>query len=227
MDIAKITHHPLIWAMPQREDVFFPGSFPFIPAWKIFGLYLLILATYENWRRRLVGSFKSWNWLSWFLQLVRLGHFWCQKDVVCIDHLVHDDDWFQWESWWPFPPSACSCRPRCEQSSSSGHANQVHPVKCHVLEVEPFHFVFEIHFVNKTACGNNPGNARRDQNFNQNRQKIKQNTDKGIKNKDTTKRHIIVNKKVVYKVSPCWYYMPNPRLFLEIKFSETCFEAEI
>ena len=84
------------------------------------------------------------------------------------------------------------------------------------------------HFVNKTACGNNPGNARRDQNFNQNRQKIKQNTvDKGIKNKDTNKRHIIVNKKVVYKVSQCWYYMPNPRLFLEIKFSETCFEADI
>ena len=81
--------------------------------------------------------------------------------------------------------------------------------------------------MNKTACGNNPGNARRDQNFNQNRQKIKQNTDKGIKNKDTNKRHIIVNKKVVYKVSQCWYNMPNPRLFLEIKFSETSFEAEI
>ena len=103
MDIAQITHHPLIWAMPQREDVFFPGSFPFIPAWKTFGLYLLILATYENWRRRLVGFFKSLNWLSWFLQLVRLGHFWCQKDVVCIDHLVHDDDWSQWESWCDHP----------------------------------------------------------------------------------------------------------------------------
>ena len=146
MDIAQITPHPLIWAMPQREDVFFPGSFPFLPAWKTSVLYLLILATYENWRRRLVGSFKSLNWLSWFLQLVRLGHFWCQKDVVCIDHLVHDDDWSQWESWWPSPPSACSCRPRCEQSSSSGHANQVHPVKCHVIEVEPFYLVFETGF---------------------------------------------------------------------------------
>ena len=43
-------------------------------------------------------------------------------------------------------PSACSCRPRCEQGSSSGHANQVHPVKCHVLEVNPFHLVFETGF---------------------------------------------------------------------------------
>ena len=50
---------------------------------------------------------------------------------------------------------------------------------------------------------------------------------RGPKNKDTNKRHIIVNRKVVYKVSPCWYYMPNPRLFLEIRFSETSFEAEI
>ena len=87
--------------MPKQK-MFFSGMPSLLPAWKTSVLYLLILATYENWRRRLVGFFKSLNWLSWFLQLVRLGHFWCQTKGCCMH-------WSPCAWWWLISTSESWC----------------------------------------------------------------------------------------------------------------------